>query len=647
MANVAAPEPTKEPPIAALPFSLTPEPPKSTFPAPPVLLAAQPAVPIISLSPPTPQKNDSSAGIPNFFANSSLLTRTPFPSTPPPPTGSFFSVPPAEGASQPTSLVTRDQTPLSAGTKGLVTQSGSLETPQSIFPPRIPPVTDASTTPSPATSVFPTPLEKVEPTPAPTPTPFNGDSLKGSFTPGLLPGSQPSSSLFGDLPRNPVESTNVSTTSAPSTASTTEPDPAVTSLEQKGSTSSMFSFGSSSGTPFAGFGAINSTESPKPTTPEQSTPTSSTSEPAKPPVVVQSDTPKEAKPAFSFAFKFGAPSTSPEKQAAPQFGEPAQATSNSGTFTFATSSSTGDTQKPLFGSFPRPVTPPREEEEVRMEESPTRVVEVTTQRPNEDSFFAGRVLNFSQGNGSTSSSFDFGTASGDSNPFGGKLEEKTKPSTGFAFSSSGPGFGQPSPAFTFGKVDNTSQPATPSSPFTFGTSKLPEINTFGASQTTSSSPFNFNQRPGSSQGSSGFAFGQQQSPVATGNQFTFSQGQTLAPPPPSFGQQNGSVPNSPSTFNQPLSFGFGPATPTSTSNPFNFQSSSPITATPSNAPGFAFGPQPPTQAQPSTPVSPFPVPGSPQPTGGSLFNIGASSTVQSPSTRAIKKLPTRRGGARR
>jgi len=282
-----------------------------------------------------------------------------------------------------------------------------------------------------------------------------------------------------------------------------------------------------------------------------------------------------------------------------------------------------------------------------MEESPTRAVEVAAPRPNEDSFFAGRVLNFGQNNGSANSPFNFGAASGDSNLFGGKIEEKPKPSTGFAFGSSGSGFGQPSPAFTFGKVDNVSQPATPSSPFTFGTSKLPEINPFGTSQTTNSAPFNFGQRPGSSQGPPGLTFGQQQSPVTTSSPFNFGQGQTLAPTPLSFGQQNGSAPNSPSTFNQPLSFGFGSATPTSTSNPFNFQSSSPITTTPSSAPGFNFGPQPPTQVQPSTPVSPFPVPGSPQPAGGSLFNIGAPPVVQSPSTRAIKKLPTRRGGARR
>jgi len=280
-----------------------------------------------------------------------------------------------------------------------------------------------------------------------------------------------------------------------------------------------------------------------------------------------------------------------------------------------------------------------------MEESPTRVVEeVANPRPNGDSFFAGRVLNFGQGNGNTDSPFNFGT---DSNPFVSKSEEKQKPSTGFTFGSSGSGFGQPSAAFAFGKSDNASQPTTPLSPFTFGTSKLPEINTFGTSQAASSAPFNFGQKPGSNQGSSGFTFGQQQSPVTTSNQFAFGQSQTLAPPLPSFGQQSGSAPNSPSTFNQPLPFGFGSGTPTSSPNPFTFQSSSPITTTPSNAPGFTFGQQPPTQAQPSTPVSPFPVPGSPQPAGGSLFNIGASPTVQSPTTRAIKKLPTRRGGARR
>jgi len=277
-----------------------------------------------------------------------------------------------------------------------------------------------------------------------------------------------------------------------------------------------------------------------------------------------------------------------------------------------------------------------------MEESPTRVVETATPRPNENSFFGGRVLNFGQNHESTGSPFNFGTASGDCNPFGSKLEEKSKPATGFTFGSSGSGFDQSNPAFTFGKSDNSPQPATPSSPFTFGASKLPEINTFGAGQ-TSSSPFSFGQRSESSP--SGFTFGQQ-SPVVTSSPFAFSQGQTLAPP--SFGQpQNGSVPSSPSTFNQPLPFGFGPTTPSSTSNPFSFQSPSPITTTTPSAPGFTFSQQPPAQTQPSTPVSPFPVPGSPQPPGGSLFSIGASPTVQSPGPRVIKKLPNRRGGPRR
>jgi len=636
------PKPTKEPPIAALPFSLTLESSMPSFPAAPVLPAmSQLAVPVISLSPPTPQKNDSSTGIPNFFANSSLLTRPSFPPPLPPSSRNLFGQPPVKETSHPTPLVTPDEAPLSVGAKCFVTTSDPPETIQSIFPPPAPPVSTTPIISSPPILVSLTPSVKVEPIPEPAPAPFGGDQPKASFPPPVLPPStQPPSSLFGGGP------TNVSTTTDPSAASTMGPTPAATNSGQKEPMPSMFSFSGSSGTPFTGFGATTSTENPKPLTVEQSTLTPSPGEPAKTPIVAQSEGPKETKPGFPFAFKFGAASNSPEKPATPQFGGPSQGTTGSGGFTFTTSSDTADTQKPLFGSFPRPVTPPREEEEVRMEESPTRVVDVTTSRPSEGSFFGGRVLNFGQGNGNTSSPFDFGTAPGDSNPFGGKLE-KPKSSSGFTFGSPGPGFGQPNPAFTFGKVDDTPQPVTPSSPFTFGTSKLPETNSFSVSQTTNSAPFNFGQRPGSSQDPPGFSFGQQQSPVTTSGPFSFGQGQTLAPPPVSFGQQNGSVPSSPSTFTQPLPFGLGSATPTSTSNPFNFQSSSPITTTPSSAPGFTFGQQPPTQAQPSTPVTPFPVPGSPQPAGGSLFNIGASPIVQSPTTRAIKKLPNRRGGARR
>ena len=640
VADTVLPEPAKEPPISALPFSLT-ESSKSSFPAAPVLpVISQPVVPAISLSPPTPQKNDPSSGIPNFFANSSLLNRPSFPPPLPLPSGKLFGAPPVKEVSQPTPPVTSDKSPPSTGTRGFATTSGPSETAQSLLPPTVPPVGTSPAISSPTRSIFPTPLAKVEPTPEPAPAPFGGNPPKVSTTTPIPPPStQPPPSLFGGLPShdNVVESMDASTV-----ASTVEPTPTITSSEQKELTTPAFSFGGSSGTPFTGLGATSSAESSKSFTVKQPTPTPSPGESVKPPVVLPSE---EVKPAFPFAFKFGV--SSPEKPAAPQFGGTTQGPSNSGIFTFTTSSNTTDTQRPLLGSFPRPVTPPREEEEVRMEESPTRPLEVATSRPNEDSFFGGRVLDFGQSNRSANSPFNFGTTSGDSNPFGGKLEEKSKPSTGFAFGSSGSGFGQPSTAFTFGKADNTSQPATPSSPFTFGTSKLPEINTFGASQTASSTPFNFGQRPESSQGPSGFTFGQQQSPVTTSSSFNFGQGQTLAPPPLSFGQQNGSVPSSPSTFNQPLPLGFGSATPTSTSNPFSFQSPSPITATPSNAPGFTFGQQPPAQVQPSTPVSPFPVPGSPQPAGGSLFNIGASPTVQSPSTRAIKKLPARRGGARR
>lgn len=637
-AGVAPPEPIKEPPIAALPFSLTPDSSKSSFPATP---APQPPIPIISLSPPTPQKNDPSTGIPNFFAGSSFLAKT-FAPTPPPPSGSLFSTPSIKEAPQLTPPATLGPAPPLSGTKGSVEISGPSGITQS---DPVPLVAVAPTITSLQPPTLPIPPAKAEPTPTATPTPSGGDPLKAPFPAPVPPSSdQSSSNLFGDLSsqNSAGDPRDIPTASGIPVTSTMEPNTVATAPERKEPTSAMFSFGGSAGTPFPGFRTNNSTEGSKLFVTEQSTPIPSPDESAKPPVVVQSELSKESKPTFSFAFKFGAPSTSPEKPLAPQFGESVQGGLNPGIFAFGTNSNTTDAQKPLFGGFPRPVTPPREEE-VRMEESPTRVVEeVATPRPSGDSFFAGRVLNFGQGNGNADSPFNFGT---DSNPFVSKSEEKQKPSTGFTFGSSGSGFGQPSTTFAFGKLDNTSQPATPSSPFTFGTSKLPEIDTFGTSQAASSAPFNFGQKPGSNQGSSGFTFGQQQSPVTTSNQFTFGQNQTL--PPPSFGQQGGSVPNSPSTFNQPLSFGFGSGTPTSSSNPFTFQSPSPITTTPSNAPGFTFGQQPPTQAQPSTPVSPFPVPGSPQPAGGSLFNIGASPTLQSPSTRAIKKLPTRRGGARR
>jgi len=292
-----------------------------------------------------------------------------------------------------------------------------------------------------------------------------------------------------------------------------------------------------------------------------------------------------------------------------------------------------------------------------MEESPTRSMDVNDK--NTSSFFAPRNMNFDQGaaSGSSSTPFTFGApltgSSTASNLFASKPEDKpeAKPAaSGFSFGSSGSsgfgGFGQKEPIpnqpsfsqsapFTFGKPENNTQQSSSTSPFGFGTQKLPEINTNIGNQ--GSVGFGFGQRPsGSGQGTSPFSFGQQSPATTTTSQFTFGSQGTA---PSTFGQQNASAPSSPSTFNQPSSFGFGSSA--GPSNTFSFQPASPVT-NPNPVGAFSFGQSTTPQAQ--SPASPFSAPSSPQPPVGALFTIGAPPS--NPASRQMKKLPNRRGAKR-
>jgi len=272
------------------------------------------------------------------------------------------------------------------------------------------------------------------------------------------------------------------------------------------------------------------------------------------------------------------------------------------------------------------VTPPKNnEQDSRMEESPTRDL----QQMNANKPASGLNGGFSFGsNGSTTNggvlfggqstapSFAFGasTSTSASNPFAPKDNNDGTTSKGFG------GFGQNvtpiTTSFSFGQpttaAEEAQRPSTAGA-FSFGTTPTSATSTTAA-----------------------FAFGA----PSTSNAF----GQT----------SSGSTPSSPSTFNQPAPFTFGATPPPSNSSfAFGSQPNSPAGGTNLSLPaggfggGASFGQ---AQQQPSSPFS-APIALAPSTSGGgggSLFTIGAA-PAPSPAggARQIKKLPNRRGGAKR
>ncbi|THV08027.1 hypothetical protein K435DRAFT_959484 [Dendrothele bispora CBS 962.96] len=340
----------------------------------------------------------------------------------------------------------------------------------------------------------------------------------------------------------------------------------------------------------------------------------------------------EAKPSSPFLFSqprkddqpksspFGAPPTSDTSQSSPfSFGNTSNNQSTASPFAFgntSTSTSTSGSAKPFaFGGAPtaRPVTPPNQEQEVRMDESPTRDPKPTESRSS---------LGFAFGGSSTPAPL-FGQG-------GSTNSNTTAPvSTGFAFglsnTSSDNTFGNnKSNAKPFGSNDGFGQASSSSSSFTFGPAKTSE---------------NDASRPGTA---SGFGAG------SSNSSFTFGPTGSSSNP---FGQNNnaGSAPNSPSTFGQTQSFTFGPSSSTTnSSNPFAFGSPAASPATPNSALPSGFGSG--TGFQTPTPTTPTASFGGSTPSGGggSLFTIG-SAPAPSPGgagNRPMKKLPTRRGGKR-
>ncbi|KAG6878781.1 hypothetical protein C0993_008080 [Termitomyces sp. T159_Od127] len=351
--------------------------------------------------------------------------------------------------------------------------------------------------------------------------------------------------------------------------------------------------------------------------------------------------PPDQKPAFSFEnkgkeadaknttspFSFGAaPSTPPAdgtRGSLFTFGQPAPSAPVPAApvgFSFSGSGVDGSSAtKPFsFGQSARPVTPPKNQDlEVNMDESPTR-----------------------------------------------DTQQALKPADAPAIGGSGFAFGTSTPTSSFGSQNN-------SAPFSFGASststttafgKPPEGNSFSfgqAAPTTSSfrfgqsKPENEPPRP-STTGS--FSFGAPASVAGSTTVFPFG-GPSNNSTGSTFGQsQSGSAPGSPSTFTQqssPFSFG-APLPPVNTAFSFGSQSASPVGVNislpqPAVSGGFGntsasgFG-----QAQQT--ASPFNASNvaAPATGGAALFTIGAAPTAPAGTgTRAIRKLPNRRGGAKR
>ncbi|KAI0362732.1 hypothetical protein OH77DRAFT_1389497 [Trametes cingulata] len=407
--------------------------------------------------------------------------------------------------------------------------------------------------------------------PAPSPSPFGG--------------SQPASATSETAPKSPF------TFGQPTQATT--PAPTIEAPKP------LFPSTSSGGSGGFSFGAPSSAAPPA--TPAKS-PFSFGASPATPPVSTT-----ENKPAFTF----GAPSPAPQVSAPTTlFGGPSSGSNGADV-----------SNKPFsFGAPPRAATPPRQEQEMNMEESPTRG--------------GGMDIN-GQEQPKPTTAFSFGAPSGSSgvSPFG----QPSQPAA--------------SSPFSFGaKTETKPEAPKPAAPFSFGSS------------TSTGGGFGFGQKPAESTQSpispapfgSSAPFGQpSNTPTTSTPAFSFG-----APSAPSggFGQAATSTPASPSTFGQPTPFAFGtPTSATAPSNPFAFgsQPASPAAGSvglpqppgSSGGPSFSFGQPSPATSQP--PASPFGA-APPAPTGGVAFTIGsAAPQPQASGPRAIKKLPTRRGGRAR
>ncbi|KXN90465.1 hypothetical protein AN958_04137 [Leucoagaricus sp. SymC.cos] len=655
--EVPIPQPFQPPPTTTLPFSFesTPAAPAVTQDKPPSLFGA----PSTATTNPSAGAPVSSSGVPNFFARSAAFNKPLDVKTPP-----FANGTPSVNSSAtslfnspaPTAPVKDTANPLWDGDKK--TSDGGLLAKLKNDEPR-----------SSTASIFSTAAQEKsveEPkTSAPTHSLF-GDPSKASASAANIfstSSAKPTeaSSLFGAQPAGVNSTNNTGFTPSASgsvfggsaTDTTTKPTtslfgttpksapevekPAGTFGTTPSAPTTSFAFGQATTAP------TSSVEAPKPATSDGSVPFGNAlpaeakapspipfifgnqSKETKPASLAlfggfgTSD--KETRPGSPAPFNFGAPSTpvAAEKTTPFIFGTPSASPAPPSIFTFgAGGSTTSDVSKPL--QIDRPVTPPKNnEQEFKMEESPTREVQQAN-GANKLPAFTG----FSFGNPPSTTSV----------LFGGPTSAPPATTTPFPFgsnSSSNP-FAAPPPI----KESKSEGPK----PFSFGQSASPAPTTstgftFGqTAQTGGESP-----RP-STTGSFGFGPG---TPTSTTSGFNFGQ----APASNPFAQQSsGSAPSSPSTF-QSSAFNFGATTSGTTPFTFGSQPASPATGAtnlPQASTPVTFGSGN-TGFGSSAPSSPFSAPtqiAASTSSGGTLFTIGAAPPPQ-PGTqgRAIKKLPNR------
>ena len=452
----------------------------------------------------------------------------------------------------------------------------------------------ATSTPVPGTTAPSAPFAfgqpKTEPSKPEEPKPLFGSTEPAKPSPFGAPA--PSPSPFGGSQINTVaEPPKPAFTFGQSTPSSSTPAPTIEAPKP------LFPSTSSGGTGGFTFGSTAPSVA-SPATPAKS-PFAFGAAPSTPPV----STPVDNKPAFTF----GASTTPSVSAPNPLFGGA------------STGSHGADVSKPFTfgGSGPtRPITPPQKEQDMRMEESPTRGSGMDMNGEQQPTLKLSNGFTF----GAPSTSSPFGQPSQSAaSPFGfgGKTETKveTKPASSFG------SFGQSTTTsgFPFGQKPAESV-QSPISPAPFGAS-----TPFGQTPTTSAPAFSFGA-PASSTG----GFGQPSSAV-------------------------NSQPASPSTFGQqqaPFGFGSTPTSATAPSNPFAFgsQPASPATGNAglpqppgsSGGPSFTFGASSPATTQaPSSPFGAAPT----LPSGGGVgFTIGSAAPQVASGARQIKKLPNRRGG---
>ena len=490
----------------------------------------------------------------------------------------------------------------SAFSFGTPSQAAEGAAPSALGPPAniAAPAKPASTA---SAFVFGQPKEQPKPADVATPA-----SVVEAPKPSLFGGSSSTFGSFNSAASSTTEPSKPSFTFGPPSAAASVPAAGAPAIQAPkplfGGNGSTFSFGATS---------QGNTTTTAPEAPAKS-PFTFGASPATPPAT------SADKPASAFTFTGGSRSSAP-----PQ---------GSVVFSAPTSGSQGAdvSSKPFtFGAaaLARPATPPRQELEVSMDESPVRGAGMDMNGPS--GVKEPLKLN---------TTFSFGQPSGPS-PFG--QPSASSATTPFAF-------GAPSsaPSIFGGAKSENKQEAKPSSGFSFGQS--------------SGSGFSFAQKPADAPapsvspafGGSG-GFGQQTVAAPTAAPFAFSRS-TSGGGTGGFGQPPAAPASpGPSGFGAPpanaFSFGATPTSATAPSAPFPGFGSQP--ASPATSAGglpaaggtqntaFQFG-QNTTQAPTVAASSSF---GGPQalPAGGqAVFNIGTAPSSNSAQNRVTKKLPTRR-----